>query len=997
MARKSRKNIPEVVSSATVQTEMSRPFRAGLYVRISMETEETLERGTIETQVELMKNFVADTEDISVAEVYKDSDYSGTNFDRPGFVQMMEDIKHGKINCVIVKDLSRLGRNYVETSNYIERVFPFFHVRFLAVTDDFDSFREGVDLTVPLKNIINEFYSKDLAKKCSSAKKALWKKGKFTSAWEPYGYRKSEEDYHQLIVDEEAAEHLKSIFSMYMDGRNYSDIARQLNKDGVLSPTLQRKFYKTGEKPLSESKPWNNYEVKRVLQDVHCTGDSVFGKYQQSVFQGNKQRNRPESEWVHVENTHEGIIDRELFQQVQSKIQEYTEAYKKKHQQNNGAIRNHNFYTGKIWCGGCGNRMTLSRERNGTFFYICGANTNHKSGGKQCKGHRVRKEYVDDDVLRLIQTHMKTVLDTEKMIQEMNAASQNQTQYLLLDKEVGKLRRELSRISKRKSDLYEDYSERLITEEEYIQFSRIYSNEIENIKSRLSAEDDNVDGRAKKESDSVTSQRILLKSFVIDQLGVAEADILEYVDDGVSGTHFKRQGFQQLQDDMKSGEIGCVVVKDFSRFGRDYLEVGFYIEYIFPLLQIRFISINDSYDSASSSGMTGGMNVALQNLVYNMYSLDLSKKISSAMQTRTKNGTRLPVNARYGYKKGKDGRLEVDPEAAKVVKMIFRMAAEGTSFADITWELNRQAIATCDEQKLSRGDQVQFQRFDTIKKKHWSPTTVAAIVRDEIYIGTRIWGKTRCSMHTGHKAVLNDETEWVRLENHHTAIIDRALFEKANEMHPKKKRSVAESRTNFTLERRKKQPALLICANCGHSLLKETEHLLKCSDARTNGDPVCRSLVIRREPLEENILGLVHQYAASMLEKEKKVSSNRQCDYKEINTAELQKQSRQLTSEKMKLYDDYKDGRIDRDSYKQRAGKISVQLDEIKRKIEDAENSKKLLEQNELSDKIKLKDFLGIQKFDTEKLREIIKVICVHSQDEIEIEWNFDDIFSEQR
>ena len=145
------------------------------------------------------------------------------------------------------------------------------------------------------------------------------------------------------------------------------------------------------------------------------------------------------------------------------------------------------------------------------------------------------------------------------------------------------------------------------------------------------------------------------------------------------------------------------------------------------------------------------------------------------------------------------------------------------------------------------------------------------------------------------------------------------------------------------------------------------------------------------------ILGLVHQYAASMLEKEKKVSSNRQCDDKEINTAELQKQSRQLTSEKMKLYDDYKDGRIDRDLYKQRAEKISVQLEEIKRKIEDAENSKKLLEQNELSDKIKLKDFLGIQKFDTEKLREIIKVIRVHSQDEIEIEWNFDDIFSEQR
>ena len=233
---------------------------------------------------------------------------------------------------------------------------------------------------------------------------------------------------------------------------------------------------------------------------------------------------------------------------------------------------------------------------------------------------------------------------------------------------------------------------------------------------RLSMEDENVDGRTKLESDSVTSQRILLKSFVIDQLGVDESDILEYVDDGVSGTHFKRNGFQQLQEDMKSGQIGCVVVKDFSRFGRDYLEVGFYIEYIFPLLQIRFISINDSYDSAASSGMTGGMNVALKNLVYNMYSLDLSKKISSAMQTRMKNGTRLPVNARYGYRKGKDGRLEVDPDAAKVVKMIFQMAAEGMSFAEITRELNKQEIATCDERKISRGEQVQFQRFDTIMK-----------------------------------------------------------------------------------------------------------------------------------------------------------------------------------------------------------------------------------------------------------------------------------------
>lgn len=171
MARKSRKNltVPAGAETAVPSGEKSYAFHAAVYARISMETEQTLQSGTIDVQIELIKNYVKDTEDIEVVDVYADSDYSGTNFDRPEFTRMMEDIKHRKINCVIVKDLSRLGRNYVETSNFIERVFPFFNVRFIAVTDDFDSFREGVDLTIPLKNIINEFYSRDLAKKSSSA------------------------------------------------------------------------------------------------------------------------------------------------------------------------------------------------------------------------------------------------------------------------------------------------------------------------------------------------------------------------------------------------------------------------------------------------------------------------------------------------------------------------------------------------------------------------------------------------------------------------------------------------------------------------------------------------------------------------------------------------------------------------------------------------------------------------------------------------------------
>ena len=488
MARKSRKNltVPAGTEVAVPSGEKSRTFHAAVYARISMETEQTQQSGTIDVQIELIKNYIKDSEDIEVMDVYADSDYSGTNFDRPEFTRMMEDIKHGKINCVIVKDLSRLGRNYVETSNFIERVFPFFHVRFIAVTDDFDSFREGVDLTVPLKNIINEFYSRDLAKKSSSAKRALAQSGKFVGGCEPYGYRKAEGNKYQLLVDESLRKHVKNIFQWYMKGENYSSIAKKLNADGILSPALQRKFYRTGEIQVPQTQPWNNYEVKRVLMDWHVLGCCVYGRYQKSVFSDNRKLCQcSEEEWIIKENTHEAIIDRDMFEQVQVKIVEATEAFKKRHGSNSGEIRKQNFYTGKITCGGCGNRMVLGKENKGVLVYRCGANTNHKAGGNECKKHRVEKEYLDESVWKVIRTHMKMALQTEQLIRNLNSTVKNQNMYQILEKEVSRLRRELSRINKRKGELYEDYCERLITEEEYLQFSKCYASEIIKIKKQL--------------------------------------------------------------------------------------------------------------------------------------------------------------------------------------------------------------------------------------------------------------------------------------------------------------------------------------------------------------------------------------------------------------------------------------------------------------------------------------------------------------------------------
>ena len=231
-----------------------------------------------------MKNFVADTEDISFAVVYKDSDYSGTNFDRPGFVQMMEDIKHGKINCVIVKDLYRLGREYIETGRYMRRVFPAYGVRFIAINDNIDTINEsaGDDLTVSVKNIMNEAYARDISLKTRSSLETKRKNGDFVGAFTVYGYRKSEENHNLLVVDEYAAQVVRSIFRMRLEGFSPYAIANELNRLGTLSPLAYKKMNglpcaRNGYTDRKDCR-WSSTTIVRILQDETYTGTLVQGK-----------------------------------------------------------------------------------------------------------------------------------------------------------------------------------------------------------------------------------------------------------------------------------------------------------------------------------------------------------------------------------------------------------------------------------------------------------------------------------------------------------------------------------------------------------------------------------------------------------------------------------------------------------------------------------------------------------------------------------------------
>ena len=241
MARKSRKNMMPLEATALPDKEKKVLFKAGLYARLSHETEENIERGTIETQMELMKNYVKDHEDIVIEEEYYDASFTGTNFERPDFKRMLEDAKTGRINCIIVKDLSRLGRNYVEMGNYIERVFPFLNVRFIAVTDDFDSFRPGTDLMMPLKNIVNEFYAKDISKKVSTAHRRKWTTDEYMCGFAPYGYLKSKTEKNRIVVDEATAGNVRLIYKLFLEGKGYTSIAKYLNEQGIMSPLMYLK------------------------------------------------------------------------------------------------------------------------------------------------------------------------------------------------------------------------------------------------------------------------------------------------------------------------------------------------------------------------------------------------------------------------------------------------------------------------------------------------------------------------------------------------------------------------------------------------------------------------------------------------------------------------------------------------------------------------------------------------------------------------------------
>ena len=451
-------------------------YHAAIYLRLSRDDEDIdgsakRESDSISSQRELARSFVREQPDMELFDIYIDDGYSGANFDRPDFKRMMADIENGNVNCVVVKDLSRFGRDYIEAGRFIQKTFPAFSVRFIAITDHYDSLtadQSTTSLVIPVKNFVNDSYCQDISEKVKSHQRVKREKGKFIGAFAVYGYQKDHEDKNKLVIDEYAAKIVKNIFTWKLDGMSNLAIANRLNENGIFSPLEYKKsygeHYSTGFQAGIVSK-WSAVAVKRILTNEIYTGMMVQGKREKVNYKVDKILEKPESEWFKVEGTHEAIISKEDYQNVQRLLKVDTRAGK-------GKEKAHMF-SGLLFCGDCKEPMVRRINRyKGTekIYYIC--STRNRSEG--CSRHSISEADLKKVVFRIIQSQIELLIDVNRQMQYIQTKEMNFEDVVGFDKEIARLRNEQEKYLELRAGLYEDLKMGVITQADFKNFSAIY-------------------------------------------------------------------------------------------------------------------------------------------------------------------------------------------------------------------------------------------------------------------------------------------------------------------------------------------------------------------------------------------------------------------------------------------------------------------------------------------------------------------------------------------
>ena len=459
-------------------------WNATLYLRLSRDDGDKEESNSITGQRELLRDYISQRPEFREYAVRVDDGFSGSTFERPSFQAMIEDVKAGRTDCIIVKDLSRFGRNYLDAGEYIEKIFPFLGVRFIAVNDNYDSLgdkKASDDLIIPFKNLINEAYCRDISVKIRSQLEIKRKNGQFLGSFAAFGYMKDEQNKNKLVVDQYAADIVRDIFKWKLEGVSPQDIADALNKLGVLYPMEYKRSlgmkYTTSFKTNTQA-TWSAATVIRILKNPIYTGVLVQGKETTPSYKVHKRVTKAESEWTVIEDSHEPIVSKIDFDSVQKVLKCDT-----RRSPDGKAVQ---LFSGMVFCGDCGASMvrkTVPAGGKKYVYYVCSAHKQNKS----CSPHRMRDTALEEIVLDSLKQHIREVVDMSELLAITDTAPLRTAQAQKVQRQLDKKREEYEKLQKLLMSLYENLADGIIDREEYSRLKASFASRADEAEKQMDA------------------------------------------------------------------------------------------------------------------------------------------------------------------------------------------------------------------------------------------------------------------------------------------------------------------------------------------------------------------------------------------------------------------------------------------------------------------------------------------------------------------------------
>ena len=469
--------------SQKTSTENELMWKTALYMRLSRDDGDKPESDSIANQRSFLESHLKQHPELQLVRHYIDDGYTGTNFDRPQFQKMIHDIQQGTVNCVIVKDLSRFGRDYINTGYYLERYFPEQGVRFISINDNIDSSNGPHDMLLPVKNVFNEQYARDISRKVKTAMQTKQRSGAFIGAFASYGYHKDPTDHNKLIVDPCAAEIVKRIFDLYENGTGKIRIAKVLNEEGIPCPSEYKRLngerYHNGQR-IRNTTYWTYATIHRILQNQIYIGNMEQGRAPRQTIHG-KAKQLDRKDWIVVPDTHEAIISAEQWERVQNLLQRDTRSL--------DFTSNVSPLAGFLRCGDCGRAMSKTNSAGGTYF-CCGSYKRY--GPTVCSKHSISYRELE----RIILDDLNKIIAAVENLKALAEETRQQPKKRELQAEKDRLNGKLELLYRKKKTAYEDYQDNLIRREDYLRYKEDYEQQETQLEQQLAqleaAEDDDI-------------------------------------------------------------------------------------------------------------------------------------------------------------------------------------------------------------------------------------------------------------------------------------------------------------------------------------------------------------------------------------------------------------------------------------------------------------------------------------------------------------------------